>query len=426
MHSDQKFAFLRSAIALAAVAFAIVGFTQTGQAQSFTVIHSFNGPEGAFPEAGLTIDAAGAIYGTTSEGGGVNGNVFKLTYSTRNGWTLASLYLFTGAPDGYEPWGRVSFGPDGSMYGPTYLGGNGLCHNNWMIGCGTVYQLTRSQSSATRWNEGIVYSFAGRSDGEYPQQSDVFVDQSGNVYGTTTAGGFWGIPTCRNGCGTVYKLSPSGGGWTETVVYSFHSGEGQFPSGGVVPDEYGNLYGVTLQGGQYGLGAVYELSPSGSGWTIQTLYSFTGGADGLFPMGSLIFDSSGNLFGTASTGGSGNNGTVFELTHTSSSWAFQTLYDIQGSNVVASGPRGDLAIDTAGNLYGTTNGGGAHARGSVFKLSPSSHGWTYTTLYDFNAQSDGGWPTSGVVLDSAGNLYGMTTYGGTVNCYCGVIYEITP
>ncbi len=419
-----------SSVATAAMAIATVFMLavllQSAQAQTFTVIHSFNGVDGAFPQSGLTIAGPGVFYGTTGEGGGIYGNVFRLAGSPSLGWTLSQLYYFTGETDGNELRSGVIIGPDHALYGSTIRGGTGAgCAKDPTYGCGTVFRLAQPATAMAPWTENILYRFAGGSDGVYPQ-SDVSFDQWGNLYGTTWVGGSGVSQDCPDGCGVVYQLRPSGGGWTESVVWTFRDIDGEFFFSGVVADPSGNLYGVAALGGQYGRGAIYQLSPTASGWTHKTLYSFTGHADGGIPTGGLIFDASGNLYGTTSTGGSGGGGTVFELTPTHDGWNFNTLYTLPGDWLTRGGPSGKLVMDAAGNVYGTQNGEGAHGRGSVFKLTHSTTGWSYASLYDFTAQADGGWPTGSLVLDAEGNIYGMTTYGGTSGCYCGVIFKIAP
>src|SRR5271166_1949839 len=248
------------------------------------------------------------------------------------------------------------------------------------------------------------------------------------LYGTTAYGGGGSGCGGNNGCGTVYKLTPSNGGWTESVLYSFQGGsDGAFPYAGVIFDQAGNLYGTTAYGGGSGCagngcGTVFQLTSSGSGWVENTLYSFQGGNDGASPFGGLIFDQSGNLYGsTAYTSSFGvGGGTVFELSPSGSNWIHTVLYSFSGG----AGPYDTLTID-AGNLYGTTNRDGAYGYGSVFKLTHSGGGWTYTSLHDFTAGSDGGYVYGGVILDSSGNLYGTTQYGGSGGD-TGVVWEITP
>ncbi len=434
MHSKQQFfnslTQIISRAATAALAMPImfvlaVVLTQPSPAQTFKVLYNFTGgADGASPMAGLTMDAAGNFYGTTSttNGSSSGGAVFKLTHSGSR-WILTPLYSFPrdGGKDGTSPRGRVILARDGTLYGTTLEGGGYLC-SYLGGGCGTVFQLRPSAPDLTGvlaapWDETVLHRF-NRSDGMYPQ-GDLSLDQSGNIYGTTLQGG-------DASQGVIYKLTPSGGSWTETVLYAAQdNGDGKWPYGGVVLDSSGNLIGVFGYGGPYNNGAVYQLSPSKSGWTERTVYGFTGESDGGGPIGGLIPDSSGNFYGTTAGGGTGGGGTVFKLKRTDSGWTLETLYGSWTPYVGNSGPWDKLAMDAAGNLYGTTFFDGTYLGcGSVFKLTPSNGGWTYTSLHDFTCGSDGANPISNLVMDGRGNLYGTTYLGGTDGC--GVVFEITP
>lgn len=351
------------------------------------------------------------------------GTVYKLT-RLGSAWVLTTLYAFAGGPDGATPWSRVVFGPDGSLYGTTFNAGEGACIAG-NGGCGTVFKLRPSAhvTPPYPWTETILYRFTGNSDGGNPQ-GDLLVDQSENVYGTAM---FGGSGMCDPGCGVIYELMPAGSGWTETVLYSAQGlSDGAYPYDGVVFDRSGNLYGVFSRRGPYGAGAVYQLAPAGSNWTEQTVHAFTNGADGEYPQGGMILDASGNLYGTTSAGGGGNvfrdSGTVFQLTPYGGAWEFQTLFVFSG--FAWGGPEAKLVLDASGSLYGTTYYGGAYGYGSVFKLTRTTAGWTYTSLHDFRGGNDGACPVSNVVLDANGDLY------GTANCYGpggnGVVWEITP
>ena len=409
-----------SACALAlAIGFVLTfAASRAAQAQTYNVIHSFSGGgDGAQPYAGLTMDAAGNLYGTTAQGGAnAGGTVFKLSKRGSN-WVLTPLYSFAGLDDGLNPWGRVTIGKNGTLYGTTYNGGGS--------GGGTVFQLRPSsaapKSALAPWSHTVLYDFylSYGSDGCFPQ-GDLTLDGSGNIYGTTEQCGV-------NNNGITYKLTPSGSGWTESVLYSQPYGDQAYAQGGVIFDGAGNLYGVLSDGGQNGLGAVYQLSPSGSGWTEETLYNFFEYVYGVVPQGGLLIDASDNLYGTTVTGGSNEGGIVFELKHGNGGWIFNTLYNLSGCRLC--GPRDKLVMDAAGNLYGTTYGDGAYEMGSVFKLTPSNGGWNYTSLHDFTGGSDGGHPLSTLVFDANGDLYGTASGGGTLACSssgCGVVFEITP
>jgi uncharacterized repeat protein (TIGR03803 family) len=205
----------------------------------------------------------------------------------------------------------------------------------------------------------VVYSFAGGTDAVNPV-AGVTVDAAGNLYGTTSFGG-------ANGDGAVYKLSRSGSGWTESVIYSFQgANDGQAPVGGVILDQAGNLYGTTFLGGLNGGGTVYKLSPSGGGWTLTTLYSFSGGGG---PYNFLTFDSHGNLYGTTNRDGAFGDGSVFKLTPNGSGWTFADLYDFTNGND-GGFPYGGVAVDANGDVFGTTSSGGSSNQGVVFEITP--------------------------------------------------------
>jgi uncharacterized repeat protein (TIGR03803 family) len=227
----------------------------------------------------------------------------------------------------------------------------------------------------------------------------------------------------HGGAGAVYELSPSGLGWTETVLHGFGLPDGITPYAGLIFDNAGNLYGTTQRGGDYGMGTVYELTRPGAGWIETILHSFTG-SDGDGVYAGLIFDPSGNLYGAASTGGADGGGTVFELTPLNGSWSISRLYAF--STGQANSPAGSLVLDATGNLYGTGSMGGAYGYGAVFKLTPSNGSWTYTSLHDFTGGGDGAYPYSSLLLDAKGNLYGTTTYGGLAQGFAGygVVFEI--
>ncbi len=399
---------------------------QPARGQTLTVIHDFTpGSDGSLPSTGLTMDGAGSFYGTTSSsaGGGGGGTVFKLTNSA-SGWQLTTLCSFGsfGGEDGTVPSGRVTIGQDGTLFGTTAAGGNSACYPN---GCGTVFQLKPApiapRSLTEPWGELLLYGFSGGVDGA-AAQGDLTWDGAGNIYGTAI--GDYQV------FGTIYELTPSGGGWTESVLYSVQNyAEGTGPVGGVVFDALGNLYGVYGYSDPYGggYGSVYELVHSESGWEQRILHAFTGGADGGNPRGGLIPDSSGNFYGTTVSGGVGNGGTVFELTPSNGGWTFKTLYSLQGGG----GPWEKLVMDAAGNLYGTTFSDGVYGCGAVFKLTLSNGGWNYTSLHDFTCGNDGENPISNLVFDAAGNIYGTAYRGGTGYCpneynTCGVIYKIVP
>jgi len=431
-HQSQEFSFhvaLRAAVSALVIMFVLAAVAMPAQAQTFKVIHSFTGGgDGAGPFSNLVMDKAGNLYGTTSAGGAGFGTVFKMHYAN-SGWLLTPLYRFQGGTDGIGPLAGVVLGPDGSLYGTTGEGGNGACNG---VGCGTVYQLrpspTRPRTPLDPWKETVLYRFSGDADGARPE-SDLIFDQAGNLYGTTYLGGQFGM-YCSTGCGVAFELVPSGGTWTESVIHAFlgYDQDGQFPTSGMTFDAAGNLYGTTFQGGTIGNGTVYELTPSGSGWTSTALHNFDPEQTyGIDPMGGVIFDSAGNLYAATSSGaGSADDAlSVFQMTLSSGKWTLHPLYTMDRSSGGFYGPWGRLTMDAAGSLYGTTYAYGVYGLGSVFKLTYSNGSWIPTVLHDFTGGADGGSPQAGVTLDANGNIYGTAFRGGSGEGY-GVVWEITP
>jgi uncharacterized repeat protein (TIGR03803 family) len=401
--------------------------SRPAQAQTYRVLYRFTGGlDGGNPYAGLTMDGAGNFYGTTYAGGSAHlGTVYQLKRK-HSAWVINPLHSFAGYPtDGAYPEGRVVFGPNGTLYGNTFAGGNTpACNPGY--GCGTIFNLrpppTACVSAICPWTASLIYAFGGTAnDGAFPIGDFIF-DHAGNMYGSTGGGG-------DNDRGTVFELSPAG---AETVLYRFpQSGaQGQNPEGGVIFDAAGNLYGTANSSSLMdNYGVVFELNYA-AGWTESTLYTFLAGNDGGYPQAGLVSDAAGNFYGATSQYGMYGGGTVFKLTPSGSGWTLSTIYSFTGQ----CGPERNLAIDAAGNLYGTTFCDGANSAGNVFKLTPSGDGWTYTSLYDFTGGSDGGFPFSNVIFDASGNLYGTTYAGGTTsghcdsfyNYHCGVVWQIMP
>ena len=385
------------------------------QAQTFKVIHSFTGGgDGTIPNGALIMDNAGNIFGTTVLGGAFgNGNAYKMSY--KNGqWALAPLWGFGSGADGSWPSSGLIIGPKGVLYGQTNEGGG-------PAGGGTVYSLTSPSEVPPRvtwpWTEAVLHSFTGGLDGDSPA-GGVILDSAGNVYGTAQAGG-------SHNFGVVYQLTPAAGGWTENILYSF--GVGIMQETGLVLDGAGNLYGTTSTGAN-GCGVVYELSPSGgSQWTAQVLHTFQSETDGCWPLGNLMFDARGNLYGTTEDEGPyGENGagTVYELTPSNGSWIFTVLYAFPAGILPPNiGPSGGVIMDQSGSLYGTTCQQGPWGAGTVYKVSPSLSGWTLTGLHEFTGFGDGSCPGGDLLMDADGNLYG-TSQGGQYGV--GVLWEITP
>ena len=411
---------LAAAVGLALVLALAALASESAHAQTYTVIHNFaGGTDGASPMAGLTFDGAGNLYGLANFGGNSGGNcgprgcglVYKLI-KRNSSWVLTSLYNFSGGNDGANPQSaNVVFGPDGALYGSTYYGGGG-CPGG---GCGTVFKLQPPanvcRNVSCPWTETILHRFDG-SDGAGPVGAVVF-DSEGNLDGATNSGSF-------NNGGAIYQLNA--GGWHEQILFHPYG----YPGSSVSIGNAENLYGTTFNGGLNKFGSIYQLTQSGLGWMETDLYDFTNGADGAYPVAGVIFDEAGNVYGTTSSGGAQNGGTVFKLTNVNGSWNYNLLYSFQGLNngMFINGPVGNLVMDAAGNLYGTTLGDGAFGYGAVFKLSPWNGSWIYTSLHDFTGGSDGGNPFSNLIFDASGNLYGTASSGGSAGL--GVAFEITP
>ncbi len=331
------------------------------------------------------------------------------------------IHFFHGGNDGSSPYyGGLIADAAGNAYGTTAGGGSGCSDRG---GCGTVFKMTKDRK------ESVLYAFKGGTDGAGPFGA-LMLDASGIMYGTTASGG--GCTALQYGCGTIFKLTPDG---TETVLYAFQGGSDGFqPFGSVVIDQAGNLYGTTAGGGTYnaacaeGCGTVFELQPNG---TKITLYEFQGGDDGEGPRGALISDTSGTLYGTTAVGGGCSAsqfgcGTVFEVTPSGQE---SILYAFQGGSDGLE-PFAGVTMDSTGNLYGTTFGGGTPGCcGVVFEVPAG--GGSETVLYGFLGGSDGASPIAGVVRDTKGNLYGTTYWGGGLAAQrrdfggCGTVFELS-
>ena len=385
------------------------------------VVYDFPGGGGPpRPDAGLTIDKFGNLYGTTQLGGAYNqGTVFELTPGS-SGWVETVLYNFTGNQDGGQPASNVIIDSTGHLYGTTTLGGGGNCST----GCGTVFELT---PSSTGWTESVLYSFSGGSDGRQPH-AGVVLGVSGVLYGTASSGGTFSA-NCPSGCGTVFALTPGAGGWSQSILYAFAGGsDGSGPYANLTLDRSGNIYGTTMAGGTSGNGTVFLLAPFAGQWKESILHSFNGG-DGALPYGGLVFDTANNIYGTTYQGGAANYGVVFELSPTQGGvWKETVLHGFWDEP--AANPAAGLVFDAAGKLYGTTMQGGnssscAGGCGTVFSLTPGSgNTWKYSVLHIFGMGEDGYHPSAPLLLTGANTLFGTTTAGGAQNA--GVVFQITP
>jgi uncharacterized repeat protein (TIGR03803 family) len=404
---------------------------------AFTVLHHFSGASGAFPQSALVLGASAEIYGVTSQGGtSWWGTAFRLV----PGGAHTILHSFSdGGDDGIAPGGILLDGATGDLYGATYSGGAG--------NCGTVFRLTPGGAPS------VLYSFRA-NEGSEPL-AGVAVDDDGNVYGTTVAGGASALGTLfklasdgalttlhsfnwsngvvgeggprtelaldgsghlfgttradgASGFGTVFEVAPGGG---HTVLHSFTGDDGRYPYGSLVLDASGNLYGTTNEGPGAGSGSLFKIAPDG---THTVLHAFDG-SDGRSPLGGLVLDGLGNLYGTTLAGGASGYGTVFKLapdgTHT-------ILYSFDGSE--GDRPKAGIVRDAAGNLYGTLSSGGTSGHGTVFKLATDG---TYTVLHDFGG-SDGAGPVGRLVVDGGGTLFGTTLQGGASGY--GTVFMLRP
>jgi uncharacterized repeat protein (TIGR03803 family) len=397
------------------------------------VLYSFQGaPDGGIPYGGLLVDKTGALYATTSAGGngrsgpcfgGGCGTVVKLTPSG-NGYTESVIYNFQGGTDGEVPAAGLIADTTGALYGTTANGGNGPCSGGF--GCGTVFKLT---PSGTSYVESVLYRFKGGStDGAVPDAS-VIIDKHGALYGTTSTSGAYGG-------GTVFKLTPSGTSYTESVLWSFGNGsDGSSPRASLIERTGGKgaLYGTTVAGGgACSCGTVFKLTPSGSGYTESILHSFQNGNDGAYPVAGLLAGGKGALYGTTLNGGgaafcsSSSNlgcGTVFKLTPNGLSYTESILYSFQGGND-GSNPLGGL-VSKNGALFGTTANSGPYGFGTVFELTPGGLGYTEMVLHSFKGSlnNDGAYPQAGLIFGhKSAELYGTTFSGGLKDK--GIVFKL--
>jgi uncharacterized repeat protein (TIGR03803 family) len=355
-----------------------------GMGSHYRVVFSFGRSHGFSPKAGLIADSAGALYGTAANGGGS------------------------------RPFGR-----------------------------GVAFKLT---PSADGYTESVIHVFGGyrEHDGSLPEAA-LIRDAGGSLYGTTYAGGRRVCPVVRpsrglTSCGTVFRLSPIGTGYTETMLYMFRGGnDGANPTTSLVADSAGDFYGTTEQGGGVGCasgrgcGTVFKLTPSSSGYKESIVYRFQGYGDGYAPS-ALIIDAAGALYGTTYTGGPANHGTVFKLTHSGGGYTKSVLYAFgTGSAVDGSYPDASLIAGRDGALYGTTifGGGSPHCArtgcGTVFALIPSSAGYVERIVHAFSGEGgDGFFPSAPVIETADGTLYGTTFEGGKGGVGFGMVFALMP
>lgn len=411
--------------------------TITASGQTLQVLHAFTGsPDGAFSWSSLIHDKSGRFYGTTEQGGSLTcadpfsqcGTVFELTpilAGTQMRWTETPVYAFQGGTDGAGPESGLSPGRNGTFLATTEAGGGMGCVAS---GCGTVIAIRRDSKG---WSEEVLYRFSGGTDGANPV-GPVVLGPDNALYGTTVYGG---NPVCSQygpGCGTVFKLEQTSAGWTETVIHEFTGPDGAYPYAGVAFDSAGNIYGTTTGGGN-GKGVIFELIPNNGTWSEAVLYNFSGGDGDGIPAGGVVLDKQGNVYGATEFGGDYGTGSVFELTPSGDGWNLEVLHSFSGYDGWF--PRAGISIDQAGNLYGTTFGSNSgecqNGCGLVYMLK-RANGWAETVLHSFTGGADGAYPGSSLLLYGNG-LYGTTTVGGDSQCSidppfagCGVVYRISP
>ena len=455
MQRHESFTLLVAAfLALGCLVTATPVFAASPERVLYSFCSAANCSDGQHSWAALIFDSAGNLYGTTAGGGSLQcssvnaagcGTVFKLSPGADGQWTETVLYSFCSLPnctDGADPYDALIFDSAGNLYGTTSAGGSGQCPSPGSVGCGTIFELTPGANGL--WTETVLHTFcsaANCADGAYPY-AGLILDSEGNLYGTAADVVFNTQNGCYPGgspaCGKVFQLRPGADGhWTYKLLHAFKGKDGAVPElGNLIFDAAGNLYGTTNFGGHVsttcllGCGTVFELTPGAKGeWSERVLYSFVNnGRDGYNPLFGLAFDPAGNLYGTTYGGGRFSMGTVFQLSPgANDQWTEKVLHSFNSSD--GSGPGSGLVLDGAGNLYGNTNQGGANSRGTVFRLSQGGDGSWKETLYSFQTGNNGAEPTGNLIFDSAGNLYG-TTFGGGINgadCNgCGTVYAITP
>ncbi|HEY1615769.1 MAG TPA: choice-of-anchor tandem repeat GloVer-containing protein [Rhizomicrobium sp.] len=424
------------------------------------MLHTFTyDADGGFPFPGPTTDAKGNVYGVTSFSGSTDGvccgTVYELS-PQKGGRKYRIIYTFQGGSYGEAPYGGLTLDAAGNLYGTTTQGGRD-------IGTGLVYELSPTKDG--KWKKADLHKFvkpyAPTYDGALPSSYLVF-DKIGNLYGTTQLGGGHNYNDCGEttwGCGTVFELSPEGDGkWKETQLHRFPDGnaDGLMPYGGLTFDPSGNLWGTTQTDTLTGLGTVFELTRDTKGkWKESALFNFTGNSTGYQTQAGLVADAAGNVYGTTFFGGNGG-GTVFEITPQSGGGLLETLiHQFASCNQTSCpdglNPFGGLAIDANGNLYGTTTqGGGAGSFcsggqldvgcGTVFELVPAGNGqWNYSILYASPGSTAGAYLTDDrLSIATNGDIFGTTFAGGDVGesskcpeevpgeAGCGVVFELTP
>jgi uncharacterized repeat protein (TIGR03803 family) len=410
------------AVAIALLSVLVLRLPTTAQSVKLKVLHNFgSSTDGNFPSGPALLDSHGNLYGATGGGPGQSGYgiVFELAPQANGTWRESVVYTFLGGSNGGYPWGALIPDISGNLYGTMqgYLSS---------VAPG-IFSLTRQSGG---WTRTVLSS-------EYAGPGLVF-DKVGDLYGSIGPGDYFDL-------GAIGELSPGSGGWTYTQLYSYCGQSGGCPGGYNPPappvwDAQGDLWGTMTEGGinqspcltSFGCGVIFEMTPNGDGtWTYNVMHQFASSStDGQWPYGSLVIDAAGNFYGSTWLGGTYNHGTIFKFSNVGGTWQETILYNFpnctHGCMV-----EGTLAMDTAGNLYGTADGGagtpscGGAACGVVFKLAPQTGGkWKYSVLYNLNQNTGGVPPLYGVILDGKGNLYGVTSAFGKYGA--GTAFEITP
>jgi uncharacterized repeat protein (TIGR03803 family) len=385
-------------------ALALALMMPSAQAETFTPLHQFDSPtDGARPEGALLRDAAGNLYGTTTTGGGGDGTVYKIDSAGNE----TVLFAFADFVSGGFPTSALVQDGAGNLYGITDTGGPG--------GAGVIFKLSPDGEQT------LLHSFQGGFNLKPKGPTGgILMDKSGNIFGTTL---FGGSSNCELGCGTVFRLDPTG---QLHVLHEFTGPDGDQPFGPLVQDADGNLYGVAKAGGDLscpdpvlpdsGCGTVFKLSKDRE---LTVLHTFGGGRDGSSPEPGLLLDAAGNLYGTTFQGGRTEHGVVFKISKKGRYRILHRFTEKEGKN-----PNGSLIFDPAGNLYGTSQLGGDHHIGSVFQLTP---GGGLTVLHSFKGLEDGAVPFAGLIRDEAGHFFGTTVKNFLIQpIQGGNVFEITP
>jgi len=378
-------------------------------AAPFAVLYAFNGVDAAQPQSALLVDSDGALVGTSPFGGQARkGSVFRLPAGGVAG-SMQILYAFTGGADGSQPFTGLAADPAGNLFGVASAGGDS--------GDGTIFEILRDGSTFTFER---LYSFSGGAEGSVPV-GGLTIDDAGNLYGTTARGGAGGV-------GTVFEWNAADASLTTLYAFSAPSSglnaDGALPEAALLRDARGDLFGTTAAGGPAGDGVVFALVPEGSDYSFSVLHAFSGGADQATPVGGLVSDRSGDLFGTTSGDITVNlYGTVFELRKIGASYVYRTIHTFQDADDGAT-PYWTLVLDDAGDLFGTAAVGGPGNAGTLFELFPAGNDYGIRVFHQFLGSVDGAIPAGGVVADAAGRLYGTTLAGGVFGW--GTLFAFTP